>query len=411
MQNLNNHTPIVNSDGTPTEYFMRLLQGRGGLLEDTQDQVDRIDGEVTALLARQIIAGDGLDGGGPLSADVTLTADVQEILDQITVTQGYVLYRAAGGWAALPPGTLGEVLQTNGAGADPSWAPAGGGPPDIQALLDGISTTQGTIIYYNGTDWVALAPGTAGYVLQTKGAGQNPAWVLASGGGSGVTPDIVVNLQYIPITFGVNNITGVGMSGTVSNTSSISYVATNSFTQTPQMRLGTTTANTFGQTRSTSAIFQAGAGLKYSGQFGVHTAGANMRVMVGFYASGFNGANDPSNAANAFFVGKDSGDTNLQIMHNDGAGTCTKIDLGANFPANTSQVDHYYVELTIATGGASATYYVKRINTGDEASGSIATDLPTTNVGMFAGQWGCTGATATACYLSFMGFQIASPPT
>lgn len=464
MQNLNNHTPIVNPDGTPTEYFMRLLQGRGGLLEDTQDQVDRIDGEVTALLARQIIAGDGLDGGGPLSADVTLTADVQEILDQITVTQGYVLYRAAGGWAALPPGTLGEVLQTNGAGADPSWAPAGGGPPDIQALLDGISTTQGTIlyrgaaswaalapgtsghflktngagadpawaaqaspdiqtlldgisttqgtiIYYNGTDWVALAPGTPGYVLQTKGAGQNPAWVLASGGGSGVTPDIVVNLQYIPITFGVNNITGVGMSGTVSNTSSIIYVATNSFTRTPQMRLGTATANTFGQARSTTALFQSGAGLKYSGQFGVHTAGANMRVMAGFYASGFNGANDPSNAVNTFFVGKDSGDTNLQIMHNDGAGTCTKIDLGANFPANTSQVDHYYVELTIATGGASATYYVKRINTGDEASGSIATDLPTTNIGMFAGQWGCTGATATACYLSFMGFQITRPPT
>lgn len=127
MQNLDNRTPITNPDGSPTEYFMRLLQGHGGLLEDAGDQIDRLDAEVSALLARQIIAGDGLDGGGPLSSNVTLTADVQEILDQITVTQGYVLYRAAGGWAALPPGTTGQVLQTNGAGADPAWANAAGG--------------------------------------------------------------------------------------------------------------------------------------------------------------------------------------------------------------------------------------------------------------------------------------------
>lgn len=65
LQNLENRTAIVNPDGTPTEYFIRLLQGRGGILESSEDAI-------AELLARQIIAGDGLTGGGNLSADRTL---------------------------------------------------------------------------------------------------------------------------------------------------------------------------------------------------------------------------------------------------------------------------------------------------------------------------------------------------
>lgn len=48
---------------------------------------------------------------------------------------------------------------------------------DIQALLNSISSTQGAILYRNATSWVALNPGTAGYVLSTGGAGANPSWV------------------------------------------------------------------------------------------------------------------------------------------------------------------------------------------------------------------------------------------
>ena len=49
------------------------------------------------------------------------------ILDTIGSTRGQVLYRGASGWAVLSPGTSGQVLQTNGAGADPSWATVSGG--------------------------------------------------------------------------------------------------------------------------------------------------------------------------------------------------------------------------------------------------------------------------------------------
>lgn len=36
---------------------------------------------------------------------------------------------------------------------------------------------QGSVLYYNGTEWVALPPGTAGQVLTSGGAGANPSWV------------------------------------------------------------------------------------------------------------------------------------------------------------------------------------------------------------------------------------------
>ncbi|MEX1088095.1 MAG: hypothetical protein WEC36_02635, partial [Phycisphaeraceae bacterium] len=44
---------------------------------------------------------------------------------------------------------------------------------------------QGVILYFNGTDWVALSPGTAGHFLKTNGAAANPAWAAASAGGGG----------------------------------------------------------------------------------------------------------------------------------------------------------------------------------------------------------------------------------
>jgi hypothetical protein len=110
-------------------------------------------------------------GSDPAWADGD--ADIQALLDNISTTQGTILYYNGTNWVALSPGTSGHFLQTLGAGANPAWASAVG---NIQTLLDVISTTQGTVLYYNGTDWVALSPGTSGQFLKTFGASANPAW-------------------------------------------------------------------------------------------------------------------------------------------------------------------------------------------------------------------------------------------
>lgn len=52
-----------------------------------------------------------------------------QVLDLLAATRGQVLYRGASGWAGLAPGTAGQILQTGGAGADPSWAAPSSGAP------------------------------------------------------------------------------------------------------------------------------------------------------------------------------------------------------------------------------------------------------------------------------------------
>jgi len=159
---------------------------------------------------------------------------VSALLDSaIGNTEGDVLYRSGSAWSALAPGTSGQVLTTFGAGSNPAWSSVvgsgtvtsvatangiTGGPitgsgtvglatvannallantsgitaapsaTTMSAYLDSVfGSSQGEIIYRAGSTWVALAPGTAGQVLQTGGAAANPQWAAATSGLSSCT--------------------------------------------------------------------------------------------------------------------------------------------------------------------------------------------------------------------------------
>jgi len=75
---------------------------------------------------------------------------------------------------------IAKVIQGTGITISATGADAGTGDATINAsataILDILSTTRGTILYRNATVWVALAPGTAGQVLKTNGAGADPSW-------------------------------------------------------------------------------------------------------------------------------------------------------------------------------------------------------------------------------------------
>jgi len=53
---------------------------------------------------------------------------------------------------------------------------------DSHSDVPAITEAQGQVIYWNGSNWVALAPGTSGQFLKTQGAGANPIWDTAAGG-------------------------------------------------------------------------------------------------------------------------------------------------------------------------------------------------------------------------------------
>ena len=139
--------------------------------------------------------------------------------------QGEVLYYNGSSWVNLGVGTDGHVLTTHGAGADPTWEEASGGSgasswldlidtdPStylgqggkyvrVNSTPDGLefatpdwitdpgSPAQGQVLYYNGTAWAVLAPGTNGQVLTTGGAGANPSWEDSSGSGASTFLDL-----------------------------------------------------------------------------------------------------------------------------------------------------------------------------------------------------------------------------
>jgi len=158
----------------------------------------------------------------------TLSAFLDAAL--FTTVRGTLLYRSGTGWVALAPGTAGLFLRTAGAGADPTWAvgasgvtsvsagagiSTGGSPitatgtvalasvadnsllanitgssaapsaATLTAILDHVaSSTRGSILTRAGSGWVALAPGTSGYYLQTQGATADPIWSSPSGSGT-----------------------------------------------------------------------------------------------------------------------------------------------------------------------------------------------------------------------------------
>lgn len=59
----------------------------------------------------------------------------------------------------------------------------GGGTLANLSDVDLTGLAQGNILYYDGTKWVVLAPGTNGQFLKTQGAAANPIWASIPGGG------------------------------------------------------------------------------------------------------------------------------------------------------------------------------------------------------------------------------------
>lgn len=129
LQPLGKQYPVANPDGTPTEYFIRWAQqrqldiGEGVAAED----VPAIIAQYLADHTLQEGSGIVISPSGNITDSPTIAAEVQAILDQISTTRGTVLYRGATDWLALAPGTAGQYLQTAGAGADPLWATVSGG--------------------------------------------------------------------------------------------------------------------------------------------------------------------------------------------------------------------------------------------------------------------------------------------
>lgn len=107
---------------------------------------------------------------------------VSSYLDTFSSTQGAILYRNTTGWAALPPGTAGQVLATGGSAANPSWTTANAG---TVTSVSGTGTVNGITLSGTVTSSGSLTLGgtLSGVSLTTQVSGTLPV----ANGGTGVT--------------------------------------------------------------------------------------------------------------------------------------------------------------------------------------------------------------------------------
>lgn len=203
---------------------------------------------------------------------------------------------------------------------------------------------------------------------------------------------------------------GIANTSVVGTATSRSVATTNFFTS--LRRIGYVSSATAGNlaklTLSLTSQFWRGnaaglGGFTMVARWGTSDAAtvSGARTFVGMSAGSLNTL-DPSTYTQLIGVGADSADSNLQIITNDGTGTATKIDLGANFPANTLSTDAYELMLFCPPNGSSISYQVTRLGTAYVATGTITTDLPDATSLMTPVIQRCNGPTALAVGLDFM---------
>lgn len=187
-----------------------------------------------------------------------------------------------------------------------------------------------------------------------------------------------------------------------------------------------TNANMLTNSRRLSYISAAAAGsaggwrenvLKYSmgssGWGGFHilmrwgwlTLPAGYRVFHGLYGTaGVIGNVDPSTLVNLIGIGKDTGDTNLQFMHNDGSGTAVKIDTGIAPATN----DVFDARIFVASGTQKIFFSLQKLNGGSlvTADSGVSTDMPSASQGLAIQNWCNNGATASAIDPHWMNYYI-----
>lgn len=199
----------------------------------------------------------------------------------------------------------------------------------------------------------------------------------------------------------------LGLGNSTTGTATARNVATTSLATSLRRvaYVSATTAGSSAGTRHGAAQFYRGnaagrAGFLYVARFVIDTVQSGMRWFVGLLnATAVIGNVNPSTLTNMVGFGIDASQTTVRFFNNDGSGTATATDLGANFPATTADVV-YEIRIFSAPNGSDIFYSIERLDVAQLAEGSVSTDIPTNTTLLSPQMWINNGATAAAVAIS-----------
>ena len=149
------------------------------------------------------------------------------------------------------------------------WSILASGGTDVGTTI----TTQGDILYRDGSGLQRLAAGTSGQYLETKGSGQNPVWSTVSTGA----------YTMAQISDGTS---GMGSASTSSSSTSV-RMGTNEIAVTPSASTDMIELNAFLTIEGQTGTNYCGAGIQYSttsGSYSTSTATSNYLISTGEHA-------------------------------------------------------------------------------------------------------------------------------
>lgn len=235
--------------------------------------------------------------------------------------------------------------------------------------------------------------GASGQVLTTNGAGV-ASWVTPSASTDFIPKVSGFNVQRFFIwANGSNTLFYSGLlSGGIGGTQTLIALGGGTPTKVIRTRFnsGTTSGSVAGY-RGNSTDFFVGAGWHFVCTFGHNdpTFNSSAHNWVGLgnaITFQIGSLTYASSLGNIIGVGNDPTDSTLQILHNDNAGSATKIPLGSDFPSNRTAgvafTGMFCLELFNDYGSTSVKWRMTRIDTGTVEQGTISTNLPSTSTGL-----------------------------
>lgn len=371
-------------------------------------QLERTTGRVRAMIALQVnpVAG---DYASPADGDLWYNSTT----GKFRARQGGTSVDLIAGGGGTPGGSSGQVQYNNGGAFD--------GAADV-----GISGGQ-LALSVPGSTPAAPSGTTLKEYGTTNYARPFPHFMRADGIERPLAqhPGLAWRAEILPVS-GTAAVGSQGFATAFVGTSTASAGLADTNAQTRAMRsealVTTGSTSAIAGLRGTSTLCTVGGAAAGRGGFfmcaawgpatGPSTTSGTLRAFCGL-SSVVSAPTDvnPSTLTNIIGMGADAGDTNWQLLYNDGSGTASKIDLGASFPKSTAdRTDFYQVILFSPPGTTQVVYYeITNLSTGAVASGSVTTDLPSTTTFLGHRGWCSVGGTSSVVGYAVGRFYLERP--